>query len=56
LSYRGRSVPALRFRKPDAAFDCHPEAGAFCPLKDLGEPREASQPALSEVEGFFATQ
>jgi hypothetical protein len=24
--------------------------------EDLGEPREASQPALSEAEGFFAAQ
>jgi len=22
---------------------CHPEAGALCPPKDLGEPREASR-------------
>jgi 1-pyrroline-5-carboxylate dehydrogenase len=24
-------------------FDCHPEAGAFCPPKDPGEPREGSR-------------
>jgi hypothetical protein len=24
-------------------------------VKDLGEPRDVSQPALSEAEGFFAT-
>src|ERR1039457_4517995 len=23
--------------------DCHPEAGAFCPPQDLGEPREVSR-------------
>src|SRR5580692_333135 len=34
---------------------CHPEAAAFCPPKDPGEPRDVSQPALSEAEGFCAT-
>jgi len=24
-------------------FACHPEKGAFCPTKDLGEPRDASR-------------
>jgi len=29
-------------------FDCHPEQALFCAVEDLGEPREASQPALRE--------
>jgi len=27
---------------------CHPEQDAFCLAKNLGDPREASQPALRE--------
>src|SRR6266852_3786797 len=28
--------------------ECHPEAGAFCPPKDLRAPREAACPELAE--------
>src|SRR5579863_6380062 len=28
---------------------CHPEAGALCPPKDLGEPRESTEPALESA-------
>jgi len=39
--------------------DCHPEAGAFCPLKDLSEPREAACPEQAkraERVALFATR
>ncbi len=37
-----RSEAAAQSKDPYGAI-CHPEAGAVCPLKDLGKPREASR-------------